>query len=89
MKINQESNEYIIEDLDDQTLVIKEDKLASLKYRLDEVSHSVLFDLTKLTLLLGGEPSTLPLAKKVLTLPTVGKHATDVRQRRRLRLRRA
>ncbi|MCJ1331249.1 TFIIH complex subunit tfb5 [Thelotrema lepadinum] len=36
LKINQESNEYIIEDLDDQTLVIKEDKLASLKYRLDE-----------------------------------------------------
>ena len=40
LKINQESNEYIIEDLDDQTLVIKEDKLAGLKYRLDEVRHS-------------------------------------------------
>ena len=50
MKINQESNEYIIEDLDDQTLVIKEDKLASLKYRLDEVSHYGLFRLAVLIL---------------------------------------
>ena len=34
----EERNEYIIEDLDDQTLVIKEDKLAGLKFRLDKVS---------------------------------------------------
>ena len=37
LKINQDNNDYIIDDLDDQTLVVKEDKLASLKVQLDEV----------------------------------------------------
>ena len=40
MKINEEEkNNYVIQELDDQTLVIKENMLASLKYRLDEVSQ--------------------------------------------------
>ncbi|MCJ1358727.1 MAG: TFIIH complex subunit tfb5 [Icmadophila ericetorum] len=36
LKIDQERHDYIIEDLDDQTLVVKESMLASLKLRLDE-----------------------------------------------------
>ena len=38
LKIDQDRHDYIVEDLDDQTLVIKENQLASLKYRLEEVS---------------------------------------------------
>jgi TFIIH basal transcription factor complex TTD-A subunit len=38
LKIDQENHDYIVEDLDDQTLVIKEDHLNSLKARLEEVS---------------------------------------------------
>ena len=37
-KIDSESNAFIVEDLDDETLVIKESKLAELKIRLKEVS---------------------------------------------------
>lgn len=37
MKIDEAKNDYVIQELDDQTLVIKENMLASLKYRLDEV----------------------------------------------------
>jgi len=38
VKIDSERHEYIIEDLDDQTVVIKETMLADLKRKLDEVS---------------------------------------------------
>lgn len=37
VKINSDRNEYIIEELDDQTLVIKENMLGELKRKLDEV----------------------------------------------------
>lgn len=37
LKIDHESHDYIIEDLDDETLVIKESMLPKLKARLDEV----------------------------------------------------
>ena len=40
LKIDQESHDYIIEDLDDETLVIKESMLPRLKARLDEVCAS-------------------------------------------------
>ncbi|MCJ1471501.1 TFIIH complex subunit tfb5 [Lambiella insularis] len=36
LKIDQDKHDYIVEDLDDQTLVIKENQLASLKARLEE-----------------------------------------------------
>ncbi|KAL8956043.1 MAG: hypothetical protein Q9193_006311, partial [Seirophora villosa] len=36
LKIDQERHDYIVEDLDDQTLVIKESQLPSLKERLDK-----------------------------------------------------
>lgn len=39
MKIDSEKNDFIVEELDDQTLVIKEGMLQILKMRLDEV-HS-------------------------------------------------
>ena len=39
LKIDQDRHNYIVEDLDDQTLVIKEDQLSSLKARLEEVRH--------------------------------------------------
>ena len=40
MKIDQESDhQYVIEELDDQTLVIKEMMLARLKAQLDEVCY--------------------------------------------------
>ena len=37
LKIDQEKHDYIVEDLDDQTLVIKESQLQRLKARLEEV----------------------------------------------------
>ncbi|KAK0517186.1 hypothetical protein JMJ35_000341 [Cladonia borealis] len=36
LKIDQDNHDYIVEDLDDQTLVIKETQLARLKVRLSE-----------------------------------------------------
>lgn len=40
VKIDSERNDFIVEDLDDQTLIIKEGMLSVLKMRLDEVSTS-------------------------------------------------
>jgi TFIIH basal transcription factor complex TTD-A subunit len=37
VKIDSEDHAFIVEDLDDQTLVIKENMLSILKMRLDEV----------------------------------------------------
>lgn len=37
LKIDQDKHDYIVEDLDDQTLVIKESQLQKLKARLEEV----------------------------------------------------
>ncbi|KAK8197506.1 RNA polymerase II transcription factor B subunit 5 [Phyllosticta capitalensis] len=37
VKIDSERNDFIIEDLDDETLVIKSDRLPELKRRLNEV----------------------------------------------------
>ncbi|KAL8644758.1 MAG: hypothetical protein Q9210_007089 [Variospora velana] len=37
LKIDQERHDYIVEDLDEQTLVIKESQLANLKETLDKV----------------------------------------------------
>jgi TFIIH basal transcription factor complex TTD-A subunit len=37
VKIDSEKNDFIVEELDDQTLVIKEGMLQLLKMRLDEV----------------------------------------------------
>ena len=42
LKIDQEKHDYIVEDLDDQTLVIKESQLQRLKVRLGEVCLIVL-----------------------------------------------
>ena len=39
LKIDHERHDYIVEDLDDQTLVIKESQLQRLKARLEEVRH--------------------------------------------------
>jgi len=36
VKIDSERNDFIVEELDDQTLVIKEGKLQELKMRLEE-----------------------------------------------------
>ncbi|KAI4106419.1 MAG: hypothetical protein L6R37_002217 [Teloschistes peruensis] len=38
LKIDQPLHDYIVEDLDDQTLVVKEAKLPDLKQKLEEVS---------------------------------------------------
>ncbi|KAL9630895.1 MAG: hypothetical protein Q9164_006189 [Protoblastenia rupestris] len=38
LKIDQEKHDYIVEDLDDQTLVIKESQLQRLKARMEEVN---------------------------------------------------
>jgi TFIIH basal transcription factor complex TTD-A subunit len=38
IKIDSERNDFVVEELDDQTLVIKEGKLVELKARLDDVS---------------------------------------------------
>ncbi|KAF2458581.1 putative RNA polymerase II general transcription and DNA repair factor TFIIH component Tfb5 [Lineolata rhizophorae] len=41
-KIDAERNDFIIEDLDDETLVIKESKFADLQVRLDqELKHTI------------------------------------------------
>lgn len=39
LKIDQDRHDFIVEDLDDQTLVIKESQLQPLKKRLEEVRH--------------------------------------------------
>ena len=39
LKIDSAAHDYIVEDLDDQTLVIKESQLQKLKARLEEVSQ--------------------------------------------------
>ncbi|MCJ1237301.1 TFIIH complex subunit tfb5 [Varicellaria rhodocarpa] len=36
LKIDQDKHDFIVEDLDDGTLVVKESQLAALKYRLEE-----------------------------------------------------
>ncbi|KAI9881618.1 MAG: TFIIH complex subunit tfb5 [Pleopsidium flavum] len=36
LKIDQDKHDYIVEDLDDQTLVVKESQLQKLKARLEE-----------------------------------------------------
>ncbi|KAL9022046.1 MAG: hypothetical protein Q9185_000787 [Variospora sp. 1 TL-2023] len=41
LKIDQERHDYIVEDLDDQTLVIKESQLPGLKERLDKVCTQI------------------------------------------------
>ena len=43
LKIDQEKHDYIVEDLDDQTLVIKEAQLQRLKARLEEVRNYLAF----------------------------------------------
>lgn len=42
VKIDSESHAFIVEELDDQTLMIKENMLGELKRRLDEVSGSLM-----------------------------------------------
>ena len=42
LKADAEKNEYIVEDLDDQTLVVKENQLANLKAYLDQVCDAFL-----------------------------------------------
>lgn len=42
LKIDSDAHDYIVEDLDDQTLVIKESQLQRLKARLEEVCMSCL-----------------------------------------------
>lgn len=37
LKIDQDKHDYIVEDLDDQTLMVKETQLPKLKARLEEV----------------------------------------------------
>lgn len=37
VEIDRTEGGYIVEDLDDQTLVVKEDRLAALKMKLEEV----------------------------------------------------
>ena len=39
LKIDQDKHDYIVEDLDDQTLMVKETQLPKLKARLEEVMH--------------------------------------------------
>ena len=41
LKIDQDNHEYIVEDLDDTHLMVKESMVKKLKARLDEVSSSV------------------------------------------------
>ena len=38
VKIDSEDHAFIVEELDDQTLVVKENMMSTLKMRLDEVS---------------------------------------------------
>ncbi len=40
MKIDSVNNDFVTEDLDDQTLLVKESKLKELKQRLEEVNSS-------------------------------------------------
>jgi TFIIH basal transcription factor complex TTD-A subunit len=51
VQIDAEDHAYIVEELDDQTLVVKENMLTSLKMKLDEVvDHCYIMSVTRLTL---------------------------------------
>jgi len=50
LKIDQDKHDYIVEDLDDQTLVVKESQLQKLKARLEEVMMIKLLDVYLLVL---------------------------------------
>lgn len=43
LKIDQENHDYIIEDLDDQTLVVREPQLQKLKAKLEQVGAQTKF----------------------------------------------
>jgi TFIIH basal transcription factor complex TTD-A subunit len=47
VKIDSEKNDFIVEDLDDQTLVIKEGMLHILKMRLNEVDFPLSIPISK------------------------------------------
>lgn len=51
VKIDSEDHAFIVEDLDDQTLVIKENMLSILKMRLDEVGAFVCIENGSLTMM--------------------------------------
>ncbi len=50
LKIDQDKHDFIVEDLDDQTLVIKESQLQRLKNRLEEVRYFTKQGITRLNL---------------------------------------
>ncbi|KAL8895396.1 MAG: hypothetical protein Q9192_003657 [Flavoplaca navasiana] len=54
LKIDQDKHDYIIEDLDDQHLVIKESQLPRLKERLEEVDIPAMPSTIQQTLLMKG-----------------------------------
>lgn len=40
VRINSERHDYVIEELDEETVIVHENKLADLKERLNDVRHS-------------------------------------------------
>lgn len=66
LKIDQEKHDYIVEDLDDQTLVIKESQLQKLKARLEEVSRAFVY-IFHLGFVLGVKGAKREKRKQVLT----------------------
>jgi TFIIH basal transcription factor complex TTD-A subunit len=50
VKIDAEEHAFIVEELDDQTLVIKENMMTTLKMKLDEVGALLLIMIQRLTL---------------------------------------
>jgi len=51
VKIDSEDHAFIVEELDDQTLVVKENMLSILKMRLDEVGVVLFYTVARLTVI--------------------------------------
>ncbi len=72
MKIDSANHEFIIEDLDDQTLVVKEDKLKELKQKLDAVCAPLL--------IMAPELWFLAAVSYSLWVTGIGRNTTDARR---------
>ena len=80
LKIDQDKHDYIVEDLDDQTLVIKESQLQRLKGRLEEVNSSstvfveLCYSVQSLSFLAGRGADGMEL---IMAMIGIGEYAAD------------
>ena len=78
LKIDQDKHNYIVEDLDDQTLVVKESQLHNLKGKLEEVViHRLDFIASRLTIVYNRSLQTH--SRCPITLTLINRHKLCLR----------